>query len=88
MRKTFAVGPATSGTGCPTRVGRANRRAFEITPQRDNSSGQPHRRQTIDYLDQGTIDYRDHSHRFTWSLRYVVIAPAGFCTLCTIPFAL
>ena len=52
MRKTFAVGPATSGTGCPTRVSRANRRAFEITPQRDNSSGQPHRRQTIDYLDQ------------------------------------
>ena len=60
MRKTFAVGPATSGTGCPTRVGRANRRAFEITPRRDNSSGQPHRRQTIDYLDQATIDYRDH----------------------------
>ena len=34
----------------------------EVTPQRDNSSRQPLRRQTIDYLDQATIDYRDHSH--------------------------
>ena len=34
----------------------------EITPQRDNSSRPPLRRRTIDYLDQGAIDYRDHSH--------------------------
>ncbi len=61
MRKTFAVGAATSGTGCPTRVGRASRSALEITLQRDDSSGKPPRRQTIDYLDQATIDYRDHS---------------------------
>ena len=35
---------------------------FEITPQRNNSSRPPLRRRTIDYLDQGAIDYRDHSH--------------------------
>jgi hypothetical protein len=61
MRKTFAAGAATSGTGCPTRVDRANQRAFELTSQRNNSSRPPHRRQTIDYLDQAAIDYRDHS---------------------------
>jgi hypothetical protein len=33
----------------------------EITRQRDNSSRPPLRRRTIDYLDQGAIDYRDHS---------------------------
>ena len=62
MRKTFAAGAATSGTGCPTRVNRANRRAFQLTPQRNDSSRPPLRRQTIDYLDQTIIDYRDHSH--------------------------
>jgi hypothetical protein len=36
-------------------------RQSEITLQRDDSSGQPLRRQTIDYLDQATIDYHDHS---------------------------
>jgi hypothetical protein len=35
---------------------------FEITPQGNNSSRPPIRRRTIDYLDQGAIDYRDHSH--------------------------
>jgi hypothetical protein len=35
----------------------------EITRQRDNSSRPPLRRRTIDYLDQGAIDYRDHSHQ-------------------------
>jgi hypothetical protein len=35
----------------------------EITPQRDNSNRQPLRRRTIDYLDQGAIDYRDHSQK-------------------------
>jgi hypothetical protein len=34
---------------------------FEITPRRDNSSRPPLRRRTIDYLDRGAIDYRDHS---------------------------
>jgi hypothetical protein len=63
MRETFAVGAATSGTGCPTGVGQANPRAFEITPQRDNSSGPPLGGETIDYLDQDTIDYRDHSQK-------------------------
>ncbi len=62
MRKTFAAGAATSGTGCPTRVNRVNRRAFQRTPKRINSSRPPLRRQTIDYLDQTIIDYRDHSH--------------------------
>jgi hypothetical protein len=69
MRKTFAAGAATSETGCPTRAGRVNRRAFEITLQRDISSGQPHRRQPIDYLDQSTIDYRAHSHSSMSNLR-------------------
>jgi hypothetical protein len=62
MRKTFAAGAATSWTGRPTRVNRANRRVFQLTPQRNNSSRPPIRRQTIDYLDQTIIDYRDHSH--------------------------
>ena len=61
MRKTFAVRPATSGTGCPTREDCANRGAFQLTSQRNNLSRPPLRRQTIDYLDQTAIDYRDHS---------------------------
>jgi hypothetical protein len=35
MRKTFAVGAATSETGCPTGVGRAKRHAIEITRRRN-----------------------------------------------------
>jgi hypothetical protein len=62
MRKTFAAGAATSETGCPTRVSLANRRVFQLTPQRNNSSRMQHRQRTIDYLDQAIINYRDHSH--------------------------
>jgi hypothetical protein len=60
MRKTFAAGAATSGTGRPTRVIHANRRGFQLTPQRNNSNRPPRRRQTIDYLNQTIIDYPDH----------------------------
>jgi hypothetical protein len=61
MRKTFAAGAATSGTGCLTRVDRDNRRVFRITPQCNNSRRPPHKGQTIDYLDQRCVDYRDRS---------------------------
>jgi hypothetical protein len=79
MRQTFAAGAATSGIGCPERVGRADRCAVEITLQRDNSSGRPPPKgQTIDYLDQDTIDYRDRSHSVQHGI--LVIRPA-YCEI-------
>jgi hypothetical protein len=61
MRKTFAAGAAKSGAGCLTRGDRDNWRVFPITPQCNNSSRPPHKGQTIDYLDQRCVDYRDRS---------------------------
>jgi hypothetical protein len=42
--------------------------AVKLTPQRKKSSRMQHRRQTIDYLDQGTIDYRDYSQGGDYSV--------------------
>jgi hypothetical protein len=60
------VGAATSGTGCLTRVIRANRCISQVTPQPNNSGRPPHQAQTIDYLDQRCVDCRDRSHWINW----------------------
>jgi hypothetical protein len=62
MRKTFAAGAATFWTTRRTRLIHANRRICQLTPPPNTSGRAPHQAQTIDYLDQRCVEYRDQSH--------------------------